>query len=228
MDGPDDRLLRARRILVVGAEGSGKTTFARAVAHARRLPCHSIDELAWQSARAAGFDLGGQFEPKYTSTEPLVQRPLPVRLTLVAELAERDSWVAEGVFVGWTEPLFARAELIMWLDHVGPFTSTRRILGRHIRSLPRNASALRQAGIIGATRGTARGTWRLGGTLRRVWRFYLSRRRFADMDDYSAITRSALGVTTSSHAGKLIRVRSREELDSWLGILRDWARMAGG
>jgi hypothetical protein len=41
--------------------------------------------------------------------------------------------VTEGIFVGWTEPLFEEADVIIWLDHVAWGESAARTLLRTAR-----------------------------------------------------------------------------------------------
>lgn len=38
------------------------------------------------------------------------------RDAMILEILEEPSFVTEGGFIGWTEPLFAAADHILWLD----------------------------------------------------------------------------------------------------------------
>ena len=203
----------AQRILVIGAEAAGKTTLARRLAAARGIACVHLDEIAWQSARAPERDLSGQFEPGYTSSEPLVVRPRADRLAAIDEIAAGPDWVAEGVFLAWTEALFAAADVIVWLDHVPLSTALRRVLGRHVRSVRRNVRALRSRPLGDKARTIATGARRLAGTLRRIIRFHVSRRStLPDPDDYRGITRRAMRSAASAHREKVLHVRSSADL----------------
>jgi len=57
-------------------------------------------------------------------------RPYDECARRVGQIVELDDWVFEGVHLGWTEPLFERAEVIIWLDHVGWLKSVRRVTRR--------------------------------------------------------------------------------------------------
>ncbi len=101
-----------RRILIVGGQGSGKTTLARAIAADTGWPLHELDLVA---------RVGGGTGP---------ERPADVRDADVAAIAADGAWVAEGVHLGWTTPLLERAELIVWLDHVRGRAASVRMVRR--------------------------------------------------------------------------------------------------
>lgn len=85
------------RIFIVGAPGAGKTTFATRIAARLEIPYHPLDPVAFVDER-------------WTS------RALGERQRMIAEIAEQPCWVAEGVHLGWTDPLVASADHIIWLD----------------------------------------------------------------------------------------------------------------
>jgi adenylate kinase family enzyme len=105
----------AERILIVGGPGSGKTTLALELSGQLNLPLHHLDDVA---------RVGGGRGPE-TSTED--------RATAVAAILASGRWVAEGVHLGWTSPLFDAADAILWLDHVRWQTSSRRVIRRFLR-----------------------------------------------------------------------------------------------
>jgi hypothetical protein len=78
---------------------------------------------------------------------------------MVEAIAARPAWVVKGFFLEWTEPLFERVDLVIWLDHV-PFASIlRRVAARHVRFVGRSALAVMQrvvryriAGAVGRIR----------------------------------------------------------------------------
>jgi MoxR-like ATPase len=116
-----------RRIVILGASGSGKTTLSRALARQLSLPVIHLDSLA----AASEVDPGALHAPiGQQPSEPFVPRPLPDRRRMADELAAASDWIAEGAFIDWTEPFLDRADTILWLDHVGPLTTTKRILAR--------------------------------------------------------------------------------------------------
>ena len=125
---------RPRRVLIVGGEATGKTTLARELASSLKYPEYELDEIAWQSTRGPDVSLRGVFEPDFQDREPLVQRPLQDRLSRIRAIAAQPSWIAEGVFLVWTDLLFQQADAIVWLDQVGIVPIVGRILARHARS----------------------------------------------------------------------------------------------
>lgn len=84
-----------QRIAVIGISGSGKTTFARALARATGLPLRHVDQLFWT----------GRW------------RPVPEHAYLECHSAwvSRDRWIIEG----FVDPSFAqrlrRADLVVYL-----------------------------------------------------------------------------------------------------------------
>ncbi|MFI9504915.1 hypothetical protein [Nocardia sp. NPDC052566] len=108
-----------RRIWLVGAAGSGKTTLGRALSAELGLPHHELDALFWQPGwrRAAA----GQFRAS------------------VAAITETDSWIIDGQYESAHPTLVAAADTVIWLD-VSLVTSmpriVRRSLGRLVRGTP--------------------------------------------------------------------------------------------
>lgn len=107
-----------QRIHIVGGPGSGKTTLAGALALRFGTSAHDLDDVA------LGEGTGPDFRPK---------RSLAFRQHDVRILSDGAAWVTEGSYLWWTEPLFHRAQAIIWLDP--PWSvAARRILTRHARS----------------------------------------------------------------------------------------------
>ena len=103
MTGPE-----VRRIAVLGCSGSGKSTLAAALAARLGLPCMATDAVFWT----------GDWRPT-----PAAE----VRAWLAAATtAER--WVTDGNFDGDRDLLWARADLIVWLD-----LPLAAVLGRALR-----------------------------------------------------------------------------------------------
>lgn len=105
------------RVHVVGAAGSGKTYLATAVSTALGLGRHELDLLTSRPT------LNGRGPAPATWQQ---------RRTAAAALAQQPAWVTEGIYLGWTEPLLERADLVVWLD-VPWWRATWRILSRHAR-----------------------------------------------------------------------------------------------
>jgi adenylate kinase family enzyme len=109
----------ARRIVVVGTSGCGKTAFARLLAQSLRCPCVELDELYW----------GPQWTPK----------PDAEFRRLVEAAARAPRWVADGNYGRVRDILWPRATTIVWLNYSFQrvlLRALRRTLGRLITREP--------------------------------------------------------------------------------------------
>jgi adenylate kinase family enzyme len=86
----------ARRIVVTGSTGSGKTTLARQLSQLLGIPHVELDAFNW--------------EPNWTqaTTEVFKQR--------VAEALRGDNWVVDGNYSAVRDLVWPRAALLVWLD----------------------------------------------------------------------------------------------------------------
>ncbi len=110
---------RARRILVYGVTGSGKSTAAIRIAANLGLPCHLADELTW--------------EPRWTAVDPVEQR------RRFAAIAAEPRWVLDTAYSGWSDLVVPRTELIVGLDFPRWFSFqrlVRRTLARIVDRRP--------------------------------------------------------------------------------------------
>jgi adenylate kinase family enzyme len=106
--GADPDLARsARRILVYGVTGSGKSTAATRIAQALGLPCHLADELTW--------------EPGWTPVDGGEQRR---RFTAIAA---GDAWVLDTAYSAWADVVLPRTDLVVGLDYPRWFSLQRLI-----------------------------------------------------------------------------------------------------
>ncbi|MGD0541394.1 MAG: adenylate kinase [Tepidisphaeraceae bacterium] len=86
-----------RRIVVVGASCSGKTTLAQSIAQRLELPHFDMDSIVWG--------------PNWSlpSDEQL--------LTQVKSIIQHEAWVIDGVFPEHRDLVWARADTIVWLNY---------------------------------------------------------------------------------------------------------------
>jgi len=102
----------ARRILVYGVTGSGKTTAARRIAARTGLPLTLADELTW--------------EPDWV---PVVEDEQRRRF---AAVVAADGWVLDTAYAGWLDLVLPRVELVVGLDYPRWF-SLQRVVRRSVR-----------------------------------------------------------------------------------------------
>ena len=200
---------RPHKILIVGGEATGKTTLARELAASLGYPEYELDEIAWQSTRGPDVSLRGVFEPDFQDSEPLVQRPLQDRLSRIRAIAVQPNWIAEGVFLMWTDMLFQQADAIIWLDQVGIVPIVGRILARHARSAYREIGLREGREKFTRIRDYARAIRQLAIVFSRVGRFHYGRASVVSADDYAGITRRAVEAAVRPHQAKLVHVRTR-------------------
>ncbi|MGD0464036.1 MAG: adenylate kinase [Tepidisphaeraceae bacterium] len=108
-----------RRVVVIGASCSGKTTLAESTAQRLELPHFEMDSMVWG--------------PNWSlpSDEQL--------LAQVKSIIEHEAWVVDGVFPEHRDLVWARADTIIWLNY--PMTlvfsrALRRTLKRCITRQP--------------------------------------------------------------------------------------------
>ena len=172
---------RQRKVHIVGAPSAGKSTFARRLAERLGCPYYDLDPIAFVDER-------------------WTLRPMAERLAMIEQIVRQPGWVTEGGHLGWTDPLLAAADLIVWLD-----PPLRVLLRRHwVRHRGRGLRWLVRYGW----------GWQL--------RWYLQEYKHdlaPDVDATSSRAATAIALTPYDH--KTRRYRSAlgtEELDQ---VLRD-------
>jgi adenylate kinase family enzyme len=105
----DWSLNEAKRILVYGVCGSGKTTLAEKIGERTGLPWHSVDDLAW--------------EPNWVPATDEKQ------IAVVSGIVDEPEWVLDTAYGKWLELPLSRVELIVGLDYPRWF-SLMRLLRR--------------------------------------------------------------------------------------------------
>ena len=90
------QLRRARRIMVIGCSGGGKSTLSRKLAAALDLPNHSMDrEVFWL--------------PNW------VERPRAEQRAILSEIAKADRWLLDGTNPSSFDIRLPRTDLVIWV-----------------------------------------------------------------------------------------------------------------
>jgi adenylate kinase family enzyme len=112
-----------RRIHITGGPGSGKSHLARRLGSLLDAPVFDLDGLA----------LG--IQPSYTDEHGIVDHEglIAARERELAALAEHETWVGDGSFVGYEMPLFGAADLVVWMD-APRRVACYRIVARHVKA----------------------------------------------------------------------------------------------
>ena len=105
----DDALLGARRVLIYGVTGSGKTTLAEKLSAVTSLPWYSVDDMTW--------------EPGWVEVANDEQR------RRISEICARSEWILDTAYARWRDIPLSRAELIVALDYPR-WVSLQRLLRR--------------------------------------------------------------------------------------------------
>lgn len=151
--------LPARRILVYGVTGSGKTTLARRIGETMGLPWHSVDDLTW--------------EPGWVAVAEDEQR------RRVMAICEGPEWVLDTAYGIWRDIPLASAELIVALDYPR-WVSLCRLLRRTI------SRAIDQKPICNGNRESIKGMFSRDSII--VWHFksFSSKKRRIAQWSYSS------------------------------------------
>jgi adenylate kinase family enzyme len=182
------RIRSADRVHIIGGPGTGKSTLALRLGQALGLPVYSLDPVAYE---------GLEFH----------HRPLADRAARAEEISSLPQWFTEGIFVGWTDPLLERADVIIWLDHLGWSNAAARIVARTIKGAVREATVRRGTERFFRIKDYARNARQLFAVLsesREYWLPHARARRYP-------VTRHELDQALSVHARKLVHVTRKTE-----------------
>ena len=111
-------LRQARRIMVIGCSGGGKSTLSRKIAVARDLPNQPMDrEVFWL--------------PDW------VQRPRNEQRDIIAQIVEAEEWLMDGTNPSSFDIRLPRTDLVIWVRLprwrclLGVYGRAKRYLGKH-------------------------------------------------------------------------------------------------
>lgn len=173
----------ATRVHIVGGPGTGKTHLATLLGRERGIDPWKLDDIAFDS-------------------NSRVASPLAKRLRDVDVIVATPSWVAEGVYLGWTDKLFAHADVIIWLD-LPMRVALARKLPHHLRRTLRGRYP--HAGMRNQLDHT-----------RFMWRYYRSGAA-ADLaagDDDTTITRAATAQALTTFSDKVVVCRRPADVNA--------------
>ena len=104
----------ARRVLVYGVTGSGKTTLAKQIASRTGLPWHSVDELTWR--------------PGWVEVPKAEQRQA------IEQICAAPAWILDTAYGTWLDVPLGSVDVIVALDYPRWF-SLQRLVRRTVRRL---------------------------------------------------------------------------------------------
>lgn len=103
----------ARRVLVYGVTGSGKTTLAERISRLTGLPWYSVDDLTWQPG--------------------WVPVPADEQRRRIEAICAGPEWILDTAYSQWLEVALARAELVVALDYSRLFSLQRLVRRTAVR-----------------------------------------------------------------------------------------------
>jgi len=182
----------ADRIHIIGGPGAGKSTLARRLGATLGLPVHTLDTVAYEG-------------PEFTA------RSREAAEQTVREIAATPQWVTEGIFVGWTDPLLDRADLIVWLDYLGWHEAAARIVVRSFRDALGEARVRHGRGRFLRFEDYGRHLRQLLFVVSASREYWF--RRPAGSRRYP-VTREETEEALTPHAEKVVRITDRREIDA--------------
>ena len=105
--------MEVQKVHITGGPACGKTRLANHIASITGAPHYEWDMIA--------LDIEALGKPFASIAEELPR------------IFATDAWVSEGAYMGWAEPLFEKAELVISLD-VPWRVASYRILSRHVKA----------------------------------------------------------------------------------------------
>ena len=104
-----------RRIHITGGPGSGKSTLAKRLSAALNIPWYDLDRMA--------LDLEAKG----------VRPPFEALAAELPGLVQNETWISDGAYMAWAQPLFDSADLVIWMDIPWHIASLRIVI-RHLKA----------------------------------------------------------------------------------------------
>jgi len=109
-----NKILLGNKIVVVGATGSGKTTFAKKLSQYINIKHYELDALFWKP----GWVESGNEEFRKK----------------ISEVTELSAWIIDGNYARNQDLTIGKTDTIIWLDR-GKFRSVYRVLMRSLKRI---------------------------------------------------------------------------------------------
>lgn len=88
------------KIHIIGCSGTGKTYLANALSKKHNISHYDLDDIFWDNSSSCYG----------------VKRPIEERASLLSDILINDNWIIEGVYYSWCGEIFAKADVIYFLD----------------------------------------------------------------------------------------------------------------
>lgn len=104
------------KIHIIGCSGTGKSYLAEGLAKKNNIPHYDLDNLMWDTdADTYGVRMDKQ-----------------KRNTMLHEIVSKDNWIIEGVYYGWVQESFEKADEIYVME-IPKYIYKYRIIKRFIK-----------------------------------------------------------------------------------------------
>jgi adenylate kinase family enzyme len=144
-----ETICRARRIVVLGTIGSGKTTCARRISEHLGISRIELDSLCWE--------------------EDWVNAPDSVFRERVLDALKESAWVVDGMYPQVEDIILSRADTLVWLDYTFWVVMSRLILRTFRRIITQEELSHGNREYFGSAAGKV---WKAIKTHRRLKREY--------------------------------------------------------
>lgn len=176
----------ARRVLIYGVTGSGKTTLAARLAIATGIDWHSVDDLTW--------------EPGW------VEVPGDEQRRRIQQICQGSEWILDTAYGKWLDVPLEYAQLIIALDYPRWFSLQRLVRRTVVRVFDRRA-------ICNGNRESLRGLFSSDAII--VWHFRSFNRKRQRIRRWSndSTTPPVLRLTSSQQSERWLTALHQRGLD---------------